>query len=104
MSFGNFVPNHCFLLKSVSAVGPSGCEEEKQEILPSIFSKGMFDASNSLFGMPLGFSACIFCEIGLLVDGLPAICLLQMQEDIEKELSKVSRASRGPGLSRHIMV
>ncbi|KAJ6675810.1 PROTEIN TIC 22 CHLOROPLASTIC [Salix viminalis] len=26
------------------------------------------------------------------------------KEDIEKELSKVSRASRGPGLSRHIMV
>jgi hypothetical protein len=25
----------------------------------------MFDPSNSLLGMPLGFSACIFCEIEL---------------------------------------
>lgn len=65
MSFGNIVPKHCFLMKSVSAVRPTDCEEEKQEILPGIFSKGMFDPSNSLLGMPLGFSACIFCEIEL---------------------------------------
>ncbi|EOY14479.1 Tic22-like family protein isoform 2, partial [Theobroma cacao] len=32
-------------------------------------------------------------------DGVPVF-----QEDIEKELSKVSRASRGTGLSQHIMV
>ncbi|XP_068338181.1 protein TIC 22, chloroplastic-like isoform X2 [Pyrus communis] len=32
-------------------------------------------------------------------DGVPVF-----QEDIEKELSKVSRASRGPGVSQHIMV
>lgn len=30
--------------------------------------------------------------------------LPDMQEDIEKELSKVSRASRGLGLAQHIMV
>ena len=27
-----------------------------------------------------------------------------MQEDIENELAKVSRASRGPGVSQHILV
>lgn len=32
------------------------------------------------------------------------VCLVIVQEDIEKELSKVSRASRGTGLSQHIMV
>ncbi|XP_022772187.1 protein TIC 22, chloroplastic-like isoform X2 [Durio zibethinus] len=32
-------------------------------------------------------------------DGVPVF-----QEDIEKELSKVSRASKGPGVSQHIMV
>ncbi|XVE94883.1 hypothetical protein REPUB_Repub02eG0048100 [Reevesia pubescens] len=32
-------------------------------------------------------------------DGVPVF-----QEDIEKELSKVSRASRGPGVSQHIMM
>ncbi|KAJ6971727.1 protein TIC 22 [Populus alba x Populus x berolinensis] len=42
MSFGNIVPKHCFLMKSVSAVGPTDCEEEKQEILPGIFSKGRY--------------------------------------------------------------
>lgn len=30
--------------------------------------------------------------------------LVCIQEDIEKELSKVSRASRGPALSQHILV
>jgi hypothetical protein len=29
---------------------------------------------------------------------------LNGQEDIEQELSKVSRASKGPGVSKHIMV
>jgi hypothetical protein len=33
---------------SVSTVRPSGCEEEKQALLPSIFYKGWFGSLSSL--------------------------------------------------------
>lgn len=41
-------------------------------------------------------------DTNIVLTRLLVMCLIQ--EDIEKELSMVSRASRGSGISQHIMV
>lgn len=53
--------------------------------------------------LSLFFSLCFFSRIKKW-SGDFNDCMVLVQEDIERELLKVSRASRGTGLSQHIMV
>ena len=89
--FFHFIFEHILLF----AVRPSSVEEEKQTLFSHIFSEGVYGIS-ILVGIT---------ELELWMCGLHVwVWSLTWQEDIEKELSTVSRASRGPGVSQHIMV